>query len=307
MRTQSQIHFAPSSLAVVKNIVVATDLSDTERLLPHIIAQAKSGGAHVTLVHALPVPDEVVLGEQPTGIDKVRETQARQKLNDMAYRIEAEGIPCSTLLRRSVTVDLVQEAIEETDAGRLIIGTHRHGYAGQQMLGCEANALLRAAYIPVFVIGPHVTDVSSHVVPHSIVHPVSLTGQYRESAAFALELAQANQADLTLLHVLDEGVMRGSHSHNIFAKANQALAELIPPQHSPMAVHTVVECGGVPQEIMRICSVTNSDWILMGIERDFPWWSMSNNAAYQVIAQAECPVLVVRDDAIAERRERGVD
>jgi hypothetical protein len=50
---------------------------------------------------------------------------------------------------------------------------------------------------------------------------------------------------------------------------------------------------------MKKCSTTCSDWVVIGVEHDFPWWSMSNNTAYQVIAQAECPVITFRPEANA--------
>jgi len=307
VNTPNHSHQTSPSLVVAKNIVVATDLTDKEKLLPHVIAQARRSGAHVTLVHALPVPDEFILGKRTASAPDAREAQARQTLADMAQRVEMEGIPCSIILKRGVAVDIVHQEIEDGQADRLIIGTHGHGYAGQKILGCVANALLRAVNVPVYVIGPHATSTPSHVVPHRILHPVSLTGQYRASAAFALALAQANRADLTLLHVLDAGMLRGAHFQEISAKAKQGLSELIPSQHPPIAVHTLVECGDAPFEILRVCAATESDWIVMGIERDFPWGSMSNNAAYQVIAQADRPVLVVRDHAIAERLAHTVE
>jgi len=42
-------------------IGVATDLTDLRRLIPHAIAQAKKGNSALCLIHALNIPDTMLL------------------------------------------------------------------------------------------------------------------------------------------------------------------------------------------------------------------------------------------------------
>lgn len=286
-------------LASPSSIVMATDLTDIERLLPHAIAQAKQTGAHITLVHALATPDTVLLGGE-IPIEQTHATQrARQILDNAAHFAQAQGIRCSTILREGSALDVILEEIELRQATRLIIGTHGHGYAGQQILGHVANGLLRSVNFPVFAIGPHASGSAVHTIPRRILHPVSLTGNYRETAAFALQLAQTYEAELTLLHVMNSGLLRGAYVKEIFADKHRQLAELIPAQHLSSKVNTVVACGDTVLEVLKLASATAIDWILIGLGHDFLWWSMSNNAAYQVIAQAEWPVITFRTHYVA--------
>jgi nucleotide-binding universal stress UspA family protein len=294
MQTAIKNKFSLSLLASPSSIVMATDLTDIERLLPHAIAQAKQTGAHITLVHALAIPDNVLLGGKMT----LEQTHARQQadkiLENAAHHAQAQGIRCSTVLREGNALDIVLEETELRQATRLIIGSHGHGYAGQQILGHVANALLRSVNFPVFAIGPHASGSAAHTTPRRILHPVSLTGNYRETAAFALQLAQAYDAELTLLHVMDSGLLRGAYVKEIVADKHRQLAELIPPQHLSFKINTVVACGDTILEVLKLGSAAAIDWILIGLGHDFLWWSMSNNAAYQVIAQAEWPVITFR-------------
>jgi hypothetical protein len=48
-------HFQLHALIAPDQMLVATDLSDIDYLVPHVIAQAKASRAHVTLVRAMPV------------------------------------------------------------------------------------------------------------------------------------------------------------------------------------------------------------------------------------------------------------
>lgn len=299
-----------SSLALLSSplsIVVATDLTDIEQLLPHAIAQAKQTGAHVTLVHALPVPDPVLVGGNMIVEQFHAAQRAHQTLDNAAHHAQAQNIRCSAVLREGSALDVVLAEIEERKATRLIIGTHGHGYAGQEILGHVANALLRSVNLPVFAIGPHASNCAAHTMPRRILHPVSLTGNYRETAAFALQLAQTYEADLTLLHVVDLGLLRGAYVKEIFADKNRQLAELIPTPHLSSKINTVVTCGDTVPELLKLGSALEIDWILIGLGHDFLWWSMSNNAAYQVIAQSEWPVITFRPHTAAYQPFHSLD
>lgn len=51
--------FKKCALAVPDRILVATDLTDLEYLIPHAIAQATASPAHISLVHAVIPPDSL--------------------------------------------------------------------------------------------------------------------------------------------------------------------------------------------------------------------------------------------------------
>ena len=46
--------FQTRVLAAPDRILVATDLTDSDYLIPHVIAQAKASNARVTMFHAVP-------------------------------------------------------------------------------------------------------------------------------------------------------------------------------------------------------------------------------------------------------------
>ena len=57
----------PDALVQPRQILVATDLCDSNYLLPVAIAQAKATGAHLTLVHAFINPSMPSMTAQPWG------------------------------------------------------------------------------------------------------------------------------------------------------------------------------------------------------------------------------------------------
>ena len=186
-------------------ILVATDLTDGDFLVPHVVAQAKASGAQVTLVHAILPANAFPLeaGHVPYPDEKFLDRDARLALQGIAHQIELEGVSCDIYLAHGFAADVIREEIKMTGATRLIMGTHGRGKWGQLAMGSVANELLGSVEVPVFVVGPNVSPVTEHVTPRRILHPVSLIGDYKKSLEIALNLAKAYEAELTLLHVLD--------------------------------------------------------------------------------------------------------
>lgn len=295
-------NFENRTSASPERILVATDLTDTDCLVPHAIAQAKASGARVTLVHALP-PSEVVPLDAAAipYVDKekiVRDVQTF--LFGIAQQFESHGIVCDTAVRDGFAGDVIREELGRTKATRVIIGTHGRGKLGQLTLGSVAHELVAKVPVPVFVVGPHARDSVQHVTPRSILHPVSLMGDYSESLQLALEIAKTYQAELTLLHVLDRDLNRNIDPQRTVSWAKNALNALnalIPdPQGRVSLVHTRVVSGNLVEEILKAAVLTNADWIVLGADGKLRSWFASESAACKMIATAPCPILTLRHE-----------
>jgi nucleotide-binding universal stress UspA family protein len=279
-------------------ILVATDLTDTHYLLPHAIAQAKGCGANLTFIHAV-VPMNAYPMEagysrypEPTEIDQ----NVRAELAKLAAAAKREGISCDTSVDFGFGADVICQRIRSTGATRLIMGSHGHGKLGQLVLGSVSNELLGRVSIPIFVVGPHVAVTAAHARPQRILHPVSLSGDYKKSFAIAAGLAAWYQAELTLLHVEDRDVQQEIDPARTLAWAKAAMMSLVPTgKAGGHPVHTQAVCGSVVTETLEAAKKANADWIVLGVEggHGLPF---RNNTAYNVVAAATCCVLVVRHD-----------
>jgi nucleotide-binding universal stress UspA family protein len=110
-------------------ILVATDLTDIDYLLPHAIAQAKACGASLTFIHAVvpvnayPIEAGYSPYPEPAEIDK----NVRAELAKLAAAVEHEGISCDTSVDFGFGADAIREKVKSTGATRLIIGCRGHG------------------------------------------------------------------------------------------------------------------------------------------------------------------------------------
>jgi nucleotide-binding universal stress UspA family protein len=298
--------FKTRALAAPDRILVATDLSDTEFLIPYAIAQAKESGAEVTLLYVVspiltgPIDPSVVAY---VDLPKIKE-EARLVLEGAASRFQAQGIKCKTMIKDGFPGDVIQEVLEYVGADRLIIGTHGRVRLERLMLGSVTTELLSRVTVPMYVVGRHARGHKEEATPRRILHPVSL--RHPNSTATAFDIAQHCRAELTLLHVVDpDEADDGSIDWLVSTRAKE-LAKLAPDSKSlscPMA--TQVKVGERVHEILDTAASIQADLIVLGVSASMPIWPLKGSrTAYRVIANADCPVLTIRHDAYVDDRDR---
>lgn len=294
------------SLIAPRRILVATDLTDSEYLIPHAVAQAKASGAAVTLVHAILPAETMPLDAGAVAyIDWAKtEQDVEVEMLGMAAKIEAAGILCDVVAKHGFAADVLMEQIKATHAARLIMASHGRGKWGQFMMGSVANQLLGTVTVPVFVVGPNSAQYPEHATPRRILHPVSLNGAYRRGVRLAMELASGFGAELTLLHIPDRDVEASIHPGCTLTWAENLFATLVPGgAHIDPHIHVSVAFGNVVDEIRREATRIAADWIVLGIEEGYPFWPLKDSTAYKVLAVADCPVLAIRSDPFVRETE----
>jgi len=304
MQTMIENQFQRCVLASPDHILVATDLTDTEYLVPHVIAQAKVCGAQVTFIHVIqpgrvaPLEVEAFSYGALSYVDPAKVIRdARLMLLGIEHQVEAHGIACETRVRHGNTKEVIRRELSRSGATRLIVGTHGRGKLGQLVLGSVAQQLLTTIDIPVFVVGPHARGSVEHVTPRNILHPVSLIGDYRNSVQLALNVAQTCRAELTLLHIVDPDATTDCNPTRIFEWAGNTLKSLAPAATDLVPpVHAMVTCGELAEEILKAADRIQADWIMLGANDGSHRWPFSQSLAYKVLTVANCPVLTLRHE-----------
>ncbi len=297
MQTLAENHTVTHAMATPDRILVATDLTDTEYLLPHAIAQAKASGARVTLLHVLPPSDVQPLDAASIPyVDKSKIVRdVRVMLMSAARQLESQGIVCDVSIRGGIAIDVIPEAINRTHSTRLIMASHGRGKLGQLVLGSVAHELITHLKIPVFVVGPQARAGYDHTTPRKILFPVSLLGDYRKSLHLALDIAQTYRSELILLHVFEPNLKEDINSARTVEWAKNALESLLPTTTNLSAPpRIIVTSGKLAEEILKAATQTGADWIVLGADGGLKTWSFNESAAYQVVASANCPILTLR-------------
>lgn len=279
-------------------ILVATDLSDMDYLVPHATAQARACGAALTLAHVIPPGETMPLDASAIPYVDVTEIEqeAREMLERTAGAIRASGIPCEVAVVQGHPRDQIAALAREMGAGRILAGTHGRRNIKRFFLGSVAHEILRTSDVPVCTIGPHAHTASSFGAPRKILHPVSLCAGYEDSARNAVELAQFYRAEITLLHVLAKDVKTQHDADRIVEWTKSELRRLVPTE-APLWTHATVqvEIGDVVEEVLNVATEMEADLIVLGVNKDVSFWPIrGDDTVYEIIASAKSPVLSFR-------------
>ena len=287
----------------VKNVLFLTDFSEpSEAALPLAFATAREYGATVHALHVL-VPQATTYMSPDTTMAAI-DAQEECATADM-QRVESQlaGVAHEVRVVRGVDVWApVEQAIESCHADLIVLGTHGRAGAQKMILGSVAEEVFRRSPVPVLTVGPRARDGMHGAARfHRVLHATDFSTEARAAAPYAVSLAQENQAHLILLHVMDgrrNQAGPGGTGMSI-AVAMHELLELIPGDAELWCrPEPVVQYGQVADRILEEAKGRHADLIVLGVRGAAGHLRAATHfrrsVAYQVVANARCPVLTVR-------------
>ena len=190
-----------------KNILFATDFSDvSQRALLHALAMAKRYDSKLTVVHVAPPEAQTPIPMEPVPLEM--DWQKKKAAESLARLEDFEPLhmyPHETVLRQGNPWLEMSSIIADKGIDLIVLGTHGRGMIGTLLLGSVAEQVLRHATCPVLTVGP---DVAPSLVDHEQMSHILFATDFSEGSLhalpYALSLAEENDAELTLLHVLEE-------------------------------------------------------------------------------------------------------
>src|ERR1700687_1886565 len=282
----------------LKNILFATDFEvSASRALPFALALADRYGAKFYAAHVITMGTYALA--RPESIDvTLNEIQAHasRALNQIIDPLRQHGQSCEALLGSGDVIAVLMEFARNHDVDLVVVGTSSRGGLGKVLLGSTAEEIIRVAPCPVLTVGPHVTAEAS-VGVRSIVCATDFSLGSLRAAEFAVSLAHKFQADLTLVHVVEEVLTESSGP--AIQLTEQRLHEMIPSepelQYEP---EVVVEIGPVVERILAVANELIADIIVMGVRGAGAFAQTASHfgsIAHKVVSLATCPVVTIGD------------
>lgn len=295
-------------------ILIATDLSDLERLMPFALDQASETGARLILLHVL--ASGAAMSVDAAGMpyyDTVSVLEFVEKeLLHWCERARRLNIPCDPLVREGNPAQQIAAAARQFHVDRLLLGTRSRSKLGKLLLGSVAEQVLRSVNLPVITVGPEAHLPVEIGAPQRVVlHATTLREASRPSAALACRLAASQHAQLVLLHVLPptEEAMRKGLPTDAESMAMRELRELAAETHSGCCsakLVPVVVRGNPFIEILAEASERNASLIVLGATQRSAFENLTRDRTiYRVLAHARCPVLTLREPAEREKEHQG--
>jgi nucleotide-binding universal stress UspA family protein len=307
----------------MKRILCPVDFSEHSfRALERAVSLADWFGAEVTALHVVPpLPGPgLELPYFPAPLETARELgeQAERKLRDLAISFLAERVPIETRVRGGDPWREIAAEAKELPADLVVMGTHGRSGFEHFLLGSVTEKVLRRVSCPVLTVGSLQAPRRVGPLFRRILCATDMTKGSARTVDFALSLAEENQADVTLLHVI-EGLPDQSSGAKLYLavpeigplrrdlteQAREELRRAVPDGTRDWCeVKERVDVGVAWRAILHAAEETNADLIVIGAHGRAPVGEMLfGSTSGHVVREAACPVLVVRE-AKPRRRVR---
>jgi nucleotide-binding universal stress UspA family protein len=204
------------------------------------------------------------------------------------------------VVQQGMAPDCILSFAEAQKTDVIVMGTHgRRGY-DRLMLGSVTDRVMRRALCPVLAVCKPTHDSMAAGEERGHVHHLSrilFCADFSENSARALNYAISAtaeyDAELTLLHVLEE-LPSPANREVAIAAATDQLDKLIPPEaRETLKIKTAVRIGKPYQQIIQLALAEQIDMATMGVRgRGALDVAVFGSTTYRVIQLGPCPVLV---------------
>ena len=286
-------------------ILFASEIPANEKAFAFALAQAKEFGANLILFHAYDTL--VVAASETSGIryyDYAAAARAeKHQLEPLAEQVREAGVQCEVVVRPGLAADQILAFTREREIDRIVMGTHSPGPIGKLLVGSVAEAVLRTANVPVFIVGPDVVDGSyRNFATRTILCAASLHEASSVVAAFAAELAAQHNARLILQHVIRPQERAEILAGRSLDEIEKDLMLLVPPElQQKIAIQTIVVPGDPTEELLYQSNAQQADLIVLGAQGASAFAAITRHGVvYKVLAHAHCPVITLSPVVLAE-------
>jgi nucleotide-binding universal stress UspA family protein len=286
-------------------ILFASEIPANEKAFAFALAQAVEFGANLILFHGYDTL--VVAASETSGIryyDYAAAARAEIKqLEPLALRVRNAGVPCEVIVRPGLAADQILSFLRERDIDRVVMGTHSPGPIGKLLVGSVAEAVLRTAKVPVYIVGPDVVEGTyRNFATRTILCAVSMQEASHVVAEFAAELAEQHSARLVLQHVIKPQERAEVLAARTLDQLEGDLRSLVPAElQNRISIQTIVVPGDPTEELLYQARAQQADLIVLGAQGASAFAAITRHGVvYKVLAHAHCPVITLSPAVLAE-------
>ena len=286
-------------------LLVATDLSDLDLLIPFAIQQAHRSSARIILFHVLGAgagftsdPVGMPYFDPGGAIDFAIKT-----LEPWRMKVRAQDVACDAVVREGNPAQQIIAAARQFNVHRIFLGTRSRSKVSKLLLGSVAEQVLRSVNLPVITVGPEAhLEAAGSTLQRVVVHATTLRETSSPSAALACQIAANQRAKLVLLHVLPpiDEMQRDRLPTGLDSTAMRELrilaGEIGASDACCVEVEARVAHGHPAIEILAASAELGADLIVLGSTHRSIFHNLTHDrTVYRVLAHARCPVLTLRD------------
>jgi nucleotide-binding universal stress UspA family protein len=284
----------------LKSVIYATDFSScSQNAGKYATLLAKQFNADLQVAHAFVLTNPAMEAEAEAG-PQVKSAQRK----DLETALGAVARQFGEGLQRAVPVLLegdprerIPRLAEQNAPSLIVLGTQGRSRMERAIVGSVAERILRATTWPSLTVGPAVPACEPACTPfRRILYATGLSAAAARGAPYALAMAQAFDASLDVLHVVNpEDVEHPDRFSEIQNRFYAALEELIPRQADDIRnPRSFVDVGSAHVRILEHIKEFQVDLLVLSIRKSSHLWLQSRlSGAFHIIANAPCPVMTI--------------
>jgi nucleotide-binding universal stress UspA family protein len=282
----------------IKNVLCPIDFfAASERALRYSIGLARNYDATLHVLHVVsPVlPASYEFSVNTADLVETFKKQAEDRMGEVRTDAHNEGIRVETIVRVGDVDAELADAVDQSDADLLVMGTHgRRGFE-RWFLGSVTERLLRHCAVPILMMSD--LDADPAVPPD--LKKILVTTDFSEGTSgamdYAIALAQEAPASLTLLHVVEQPPERKASVEGVASILEEHLDSMVPDSVRDWCeVKAEVVIGTPYQRILAVAHEEHADIIVMNIHgKGMLERALMGTTAERVLRAAECPVLAI--------------
>jgi nucleotide-binding universal stress UspA family protein len=287
-----------AAVVSIHNVLIATDFSHHSfAVLNYALNFVRRYSAHAEIVYVFPTDEYALAGPQAVAAakDATRRDLLELKAKLRSSQVFESDVDYRVTMLEGPAADCLLQWAHEKNTDLIVVGTHGRGGLGKLIPGSVAEKIFRHSDVPVLTVGPHVRSLIEVDRAHRILVPCDLTPGCHPAVPLATALARQNRAKLTVLHVVENFSKGMTSSSESARQAREGLIRIVGRNGDGVDVVYRVEFGKISSSILRTASEIDADLIVLGVRPSsgvldrFTW-----PIAYELVCQAECPVLTLR-------------
>jgi len=297
-----------------KNILLATDLSDTTRgTFAPLAVLARGKGTKVTLFHAVHGSSELFYlegGENKLKglIDEHERRRAMPILESYYNELLALGLDVEIVVRTGSAFSLILDMIRETNADLCAIGTRGFADFTGRMLASTTARVLRDADVPLLTVNDnYMKRVSPWIGFGKVLYPLDFSDSSMTGMHYAEDLAEQFGGSLEVVHVVapirdvvmptidgDLNLPKDLH-YQVRVKLEARLSDAAHTIKKVPAAWKLIEDNKPGSGVMEYADTSEADLLVIpSIGRDSVRHTVLGSVTEHVIKHARCPVLTIR-------------
>jgi nucleotide-binding universal stress UspA family protein len=274
---------------------VASDLSDTSsNAVGYAKAIGKQYGSHIVLAHVTELTAPIAIPEGEWIQENANQIEEQMQAAGVALR--AEGLAADAVSTYGSIRQEIKAIADEYQSDLIVLGTHGRRGLKRFLFGSEAEGVMRRTTRPVLTVGPAAAPAPQGAwAPKNILCATNLNRRAAQVVAYAYRLAQSVGAAFELLSVDDPN--HPADRNLTWNDFEDALAEALPDQLGKSQIRSMFSGPSPAENIVDVAKALKSDLIVMGARTvHFATTHAPTGVLGQVLADAPCPVLTIRED-----------